>query len=198
MFTGIITHLGKVQKKEKAVFTFTTDDSFVQKLEGGTSVSVNGVCLTILEKPRQNVFSIEIMPETQQKTTMSSLKENDIVNLELPATPNTFLSGHIVQGHVDATAQIKDIQKTGNSYLFTITILTTLNKYIVEKGSITLNGISLTVITIGKDFFTVGIIPHTWKNTMLHTVKKGDFVNIEVDVLAKYVERLIIASQKLW
>lgn len=191
MFTGIITHLGKVQKKDQAVFTFTADHSFVSQLEAGTSVSVNGVCLTVLKNPTKDMFSIEIMPETQQKTNMHTLQEADIVNLELPATVHTFLSGHIVQGHVDTTAKILKIQQDGNSYLFTFAISEMITKYIIEKGSITVNGISLTVITVEKDFFTVGIIPHTWKNTMLHEAKTGDLVNIEVDVLAKYVEKLL-------
>lgn len=190
MFTGIITHLGKVVKKENTVFTFSADASLVQHLDMGTSISVNGVCLTVLKKPTVDTFSIEVMPETQQKTNMHTLKKDDFVNLELPATPQTFLSGHIVQGHVDATAEIVDIQPDGNSHLFTFAVSPELTKYIIVKGSITVNGISLTVISVSSEFFTVGIIPHTFKNTMLHKAQKGDLVNIEVDVLAKYIEKL--------
>jgi len=191
MFTGIVTHLGKLQKKEKSLFTFVADDSFMKNLDAGTSVSVNGVCLTVLEKPHDGSFSVEVMPETEKKTNMQHLKENDLVNLELPATPATFLSGHIVQGHVDAVAEITDIQPDGNSYLFTFTIPQEISKYIVAKGSITVNGISLTVIDRHDTSLTVGIIPHTWNNTMLHTAQKREYANIEVDVLSKYVEKLL-------
>lgn len=191
MFTGIITHLGKVVKKEKAVFTFSADDSLTKQLEAGTSIAVNGVCLTVLEKPQTYEFSVEIMPETQQKTNMSTLKENDLVNLELPATTNSFLSGHIVQGHIDTTAKIIEIKEVGNSHLMTFSINPEFTKYIIEKGSITVNGIALTVITKKNDQFDVGIIPHTWQHTMLHTTKINDQVNIEVDVLAKYIENFV-------
>lgn len=191
MFTGIITHLGKVVKKEKAVFTFSADDSLTKQLEAGTSIAVNGVCLTVLEKPQTYEFSVEIMPETQQKTNMSTLKENDLVNLELPATTNSFLSGHIVQGHIDTTAKIIEIKEDGNSHLMTFSINPEFTKYIIEKGSITVNGIALTVITKTNDQFAVGIIPHTWQHTMLHTTKINDQVNIEVDVLAKYIENFV-------
>lgn len=191
MFTGIITHLGKVVKKENAVFTFSADDSLTKQLEAGTSIAVNGVCLTVLEKPQTYEFSVEIMPETQQKTNMSTLKENDLVNLELPATTNSFLSGHIVQGHIDTTAKIIEIKEVGNSHLMTFSINPEFTKYIIEKGSITVNGIALTVITKTNDQFAVGIIPHTWQHTMLHTTKINDQVNIEVDVLAKYIENFV-------
>ena len=182
---------GKLEKKEKSVFTFIADNAFVRKLDAGTSVSINGVCLTVLEKPTEDFFLVEIMPETETKTNIQKLEINDMVNLELPATLDTFLSGHIVQGHVDATTKIIAIKEDGNSYIFTLSLPEQIAKYIVEKGSITLNGISLTVITLDQKSFTVGIIPHTWKNTMLHTARENDFINIEVDVLAKYVEKLL-------
>lgn len=190
MFTGIITHLGTVKKREGALFSIATDHDVISKLEKGTSIAVNGVCLTVLEKPTTDIFSVEVMPETQKKTAMQTLSENDVVNLELPATTQTFLSGHIVQGHVDTTAKITNITPEGNSYLLTFEIKPEYTKYIIEKGSITINGISLTIISVTNKQFTVGIIPHTWKNTMLHTTKVGDSVNLEVDVLAKYLEKI--------
>jgi len=191
MFTGIITNLGKLQKKEKTIFTFTADNMLLKKLDKGASIAVNGICFTILQKPKGNSFSVEIMPETEEKTNIQYLQINDSVNLELPATADTFLSGHIVQGHVDQTVRIKNIKKVGNSYAFIFSLPSKLKKYMVKKGSITINGISLTIINIDKNSFSVGIIPHTWKNTMLSGAKIGDFVNIEVDVLAKYIEKLI-------
>lgn len=153
------------------------------------SIAINGICLTVVASD-EGTFRIDFMPETAKKTSIHTLGKNDIVNLELPATPETLLAGHIVQGHVDATGTINIIEKEGNSYLFTITIPESLNKYIVEKGSITINGISLTVISLQNNQFTVGIIPHTWKNTMLHTAKSSDLVNLEVDIIAKYIEKL--------
>lgn len=190
MFTGIITHLGKITNKKDTKISIEADQSLLEKLEKGTSISVNGTCLTVLEKPKKKSFTVEIMPETQKKTTFGQLKTANLVNLELPTTPETMLSGHIVQGHIDSIGTIKHIEPKGNSYILTIEIPQNLSKYIVEKGSIALNGISLTVIEAADTHFTVGIIPFTWQNTMLHTIKEGTPVNIETDVLAKYLEKL--------
>lgn len=190
MFTGIITNLGKLTKKEGSVFTFNTDRDFCKKIEKGTSIAINGICLTALNKPTGNYFSIEAMPETLDKTTLGQIKIGSPVNLELPATPNTFLSGHIVQGHIDGVSKLLDIVVSGNSRLLKFSSPPSLAKYIAKKGSIAINGVSLTIIDVTKDYFTVGIIPYTWNNTMLKAIQPGDFVNIEVDILAKYLERL--------
>jgi riboflavin synthase len=192
MFTGIIAHVGTLQKKEKSIFTFKSDALLIPKLENGTSISVNGVCLTVLSKPKSLTFSIEIMPETAKKTNLDALSIGDVVNLELPATAETFLSGHVVQGHVDGVSTIEEIIPVENSHLFTFSLPKDLKKYIVDKGSIAINGISLTVISVAKKTFSVGVIPYTWKHTMLHHSKKGDIVNIEVDVFAKYVEKMLV------
>lgn len=191
MFTGIITHLGKLTKKEAAVFTFCADQDFCRKIKKGTSIAINGTCLTVLNIPTKNYFSIEVMPETLDKTTLGYLEIGDLVNLELPATLTSLLSGHIVQGHIDGTCKLLDIKTQGNSQILKLSISPTLSKYVAPKGSIAINGISLTVIEAKKNQFTVGIIPYTWNNTMLHTIKPGELVNIEVDILAKYLERLI-------
>ncbi len=191
MFTGIISNLGKLNFKEGAKFTFSAPASFCKKLQKGTSISVNGTCLTILKKPTQTSFSVEIMPETIKKTTFASLSKNDLVNLELPLTPQDFLSGHIVQGHIDTISKILSIKKVGNSHILKFSIPKGFKKYIVEKGSIAVNGISLTIIKTTKNNFTVGIIPYTWENTMLHILKPADVVNIEIDILAKYVRKLL-------
>lgn len=190
MFTGIITHTGKLEKKGREMFAFSAPRDFMKKLKKGASVTVNGCCLTV-KSVSQSTFSIDIMPETQKKTMLGSLKIGDIINLELPVSAGSLLSGHIVQGHIDGVGKIAKIQNEENSKILTIGIPKSLNRYIVEKGSIAINGISLTVINVRKNSFTVGIIPHTWEQTMLHTVKVGDKVNIEVDILAKYTEKLI-------
>lgn len=190
MFTGIITHLGTVTEKTPTRLVISTDAKLLTKVTLGMSVAVNGICLTAVASD-EKTFAIDFMPETAKRTTIDSLEIDSIVNLELPATSETFLAGHIVQGHVDAMGKILSMKDNGNSKLVTIEIPQHINKYIVEKGSITINGISLTVIDVDATTFTVGIIPHTWDKTMLHTAKEGDKVNLEVDVLAKYLEKLI-------
>jgi riboflavin synthase len=195
MFTGIISELGRVQAKEGELFTFRAPRAFVKKLENGTSVSINGTCLTVT-KVDGTTFSVEIMPESQRRTMLGFLKKYDVVNLELPVTPETVLSGHIVQGHVDGIGEIAAIEDDGISKRITVSVPKELQKYIVEKGSIALNGISLTVISIEEDQCTVGIIPFTWSNTMLHTLHIGDAINIETDVFAKYVEKMIREEAK--
>lgn len=190
MFTGIITSLGKVIDKRASRLTVGTDKEFIRGLSLGSSVAVDGICLTVVSK-KSISFSVDYMPETEKKTNLRYLKVQDLVNLELPATPTTFLSGHIVQGHIDGVVNLRSFLKDGNGYIFKFSVPNLLAKYIVEKGSIVINGISLTVIEAGKDFFTVGIIPHTFEKTMLYTLKLGEKVNIEVDILAKYLKRLL-------
>lgn len=192
MFTGIITHLGKLAEREGATYTFKTDELFCKRLKSGTSVAVNGVCLTVLSKPKNGTFSVTIMPETVKRTMFSYLRPHDEVNLELPASLESFFSGHIVQGHIDGVGKVQKIQKQKNSRLITIEVSRRMSNYIVEKGSIAVNGISLTVIAAEWTHFIVGIIPYTWKHTMMmHNVKVGDRVNVEVDILAKYVDKLL-------
>ncbi len=190
MFTGIVTHLGSIKEKSAGKLVISVPADLFPKLISGMSVAVNGICLTVTNLQEPNEFSIDFMPETENKTNIRYLQKNDLVNLELPVTPETLLAGHIVQGHIDGVAQIQKIEEQENSRLLAFSFDPKFMKYVVEKGSIALNGISLTVISAGKNFFTVGIIPHTWEVTMLHKTKAGDFVNVEVDVVAKYVERL--------
>jgi len=194
MFTGIVTHLGRIKEKTAGKLVVITPTDFFSKLTLGMSVAVDGICLTVTNLQKRDEFSIDFMPETENKTNIRYLRKNDLVNLELPVTPETLLAGHIVQGHIDGVAQIQKIEEQKNSRLLTFSFDPKFMKYVVEKGSIALNGISLTVISAGKDFFTVGIIPHTWDATMLHETKEGDFVNVEVDIIAKYVERLKYAQ----
>lgn len=195
MFTGIVTNLGKVVNKPENKLIIKTDQAFIRKLSKGTSIAVDGICLTVVDLI-ENSFSIDFMPETEKKTNIKYLRIGGLVNLELPATAESFLSGHIVQGHIDEVVKLETIIQEGNSYILKFSIPKDLSKYIVEKGSIAVNGISLTVIDIGENFFTVGIIPHTWDKTMLHTIKSGDYVNIEVDILAKYLGRILSISDK--
>ena len=191
MFTGIITHLGKVTEKTDTKLVITTDAAIVKKLSLGASIAINGICLTVVAQDK-NSFTINFIPETSEKTNIQYLAVGTEVNLEIPATASTLFSGHIVQGHVDSMGKITEITKKGNSVLFTFSIPKSLSKYLVDKGSISVNGISLTVISVSASHFTVGIIPHTWEQyAVLHAAKVGDYVNLEVDTLAKYMEKLI-------
>ena len=131
------------------------------------------------------------MPETLKRTSFSNLKRGDLVNLELAMAANARFEGHIVQGHIDGVAALSNIKPRWNSRIMSFKVPSHLSKYIVEKGSIALNGISLTVIDVKGGAFTVGIIPYTWENTMLQQLKTGDRVNVEVDIIAKYLERLV-------
>lgn len=200
MFTGIITHIGRIQDISATKLTVDTGKDFASKLTIGSSVAIDGVCLTVISYHNSS-FEVSLMPETKARTNIKYLKSLDLVNLELPATQDTFFSGHIVQGHIDGVARLVGVVKKGNSRILKFSMPNTLSKYIVEKGSIAVDGVSLTVIEAGENYvreakessayFTVGIVPYTWDKTMLHTLKRGDFVNIEVDILAKYLERLV-------
>lgn len=191
MFTGIIEHQGLIRKKTASCLQIEAKAILVGQLALGLSISVNGVCLTVSQRPTQTTFAVDVMPETLRKTMLGSLKLNSLVNLELPLKVTDRLAGHLVQGHIDGTAAIKNIKPLGNSYIFTFAAPKKLLKYLAVKGSVAINGISLTLIKVTVDGFTVGIIPHTWKQTMLKDVKAGDLVNVEVDILAKYTYKFI-------
>ena len=189
MFTGIISYIGKVKSFQNSQLLVKADRSFTKQVKNGDSVAVNGVCLTVFDK-RADLFQVEVMLETIKRTALGGLKSGDIVNLELAMKAADRFAGHIVQGHIDGVAAVKSIKQKGNSHIFTFKIPKSLSRYIVEKGSIAVNGISLTVIDTNNKTFTVGIIPYTWRHTMLSSTKVGDRVNIEVDILAKYLEKL--------
>jgi len=189
MFTGIISTTGKVKKLTKNQVIIHAPQ-IADKLIKGSSVAVDGACLTVVGLT-ETAFSADFMPETLKKTVIGKYETGHLVNLELPLTLNGRIEGHIVTGHVDEVGEITDIQPDSNSHVLTIKVSKKLDRQIVEKGSIAVNGISLTVIGSKDNRFTVGIIPHTWKQTNLHTLKKGDKVNVETDVLAKHLEKLI-------
>jgi riboflavin synthase len=190
MFTGIITHIGKIREKTETCLVIESEIDLLKRLTKGMSISVDGACLTVISFD-EKTFTIEFMPETAKKTNVQYFEHGVEVNLELPATTSTLFAGHIVQGHVDSVGKITAIAKEGNSLIFQVAIPKSLGKYIVEKGSISMNGISLTIIEITPEYFTVGIIPHTLEHTMLHNAKIGEYVNLEVDTMAKYMEKLL-------
>lgn len=191
MFTGIITHLGRFSKRVGYEFIFMIPQEAAKHINASSSIAIDGVCLTVKRKKNRTIY-VDVMAETVKKTILGNIKPNTLVNLELPVTTKTFFSGHIVSGHIDGVSRLISFEKEEDSFILKFSISKSLSKYIAEKGSIAVNGTSLTVIEVGINYFTVGIIPYTWDKTMLHTLRMGDFVNVEVDILAKYVERLLL------
>lgn len=192
MFTGIIQGLGEIldiQKgPDKGEIFLAAPKGW--KFKKGGSVSVNGVCLTVREcKNHRAVF--DCMPETFKITNLGNLKKNDFVNLELPLTLQTQIGGHLVQGHVDGIGMISKIQKDGNSKIVTIQTSKELARYFIKKGSVSVDGVSLTITRVFPRSFEVSLIPVTLKETTLGRKKVGNTVNLEVDMMAKYVEKLI-------
>jgi riboflavin synthase len=200
MFTGLIAELGKVVDIERginsAIFTIQAPE-LISQIKVGDSVSVNGVCLTATSV-NESSFSADVMIQTLKITSLSIIEIGSPVNLELAAQLNARMGGHIVQGHVDGVANVVGLTPGEKWARFDINIPQELGKYIVNQGSIALDGISLTVgeVNDAKNEVTVWLIPETLERTNLSTKKAGDLINIEVDVLAKYVERLISKGLK--
>ncbi len=207
MFSGIIERLGTVKAvslRDKAM-DLTVETGFPD-LELGESVAVNGVCLTVETFDAAGVATFHLSGETLSRTPLEQLKAGSRVNLERAVAANTRLSGHIVQGHVDNVATFASVEKSGDSYALRIFVPQALRQYVVEKGSITFDGISLTINELHDDVvrgnqsgFEVGltIIPHTWDHTNLSSLTVGTRMNVEVDVLSKYVENLLRFSPTL-
>jgi riboflavin synthase len=191
MFTGLIEAIGVVAevKPVPAGFRLRLTTEMAPELATGDSLSVNGVCLTVVAADADGVHA-DISPETARVSALGALRPGALVNLERPLRADARLGGHFVQGHVDATGTIEDIRREGDSYWVTLKFPPLLAPYIVRKGSIAVNGISLTVAGVDDRHFDVQIIPYTWEHTNLHLAKQGDNVNIECDILGKYVVRV--------
>jgi riboflavin synthase len=192
MFTGLIADLGRVEEIERdssgAVVSISS--RLAGELAEGDSVAVNGVCLTATGVGGGR-FSAQAMVETLERSSLGRLAAGDPVNLELPLRAQDRLGGHVVQGHVDGTAEILETREEGFSRVARVGLPEGLSRYLVEKGSVALDGVSLTISAIGEDWFEVSLIPETLERTVLGTLQPGAPVNIEVDVLAKHVERLM-------
>ena len=190
MFTGLIEALGEVAevKPTAAGFRLRLATPLASELTPGDSLAVNGVCLTVVSA--NDGVHADISPETARVTTLGTLKRGAIVNLEQPLRADARLGGHFVQGHVDATGTIEEIRRDGDSFWLTVKFPTDLAPYIVRKGSIAVDGISLTVAGLDDRQFDVQIIPYTWEHTNLHAARQGAPVNIECDILGKYVARI--------
>lgn len=193
MFTGIIEETGKIVSIEKIAGgnrIKVNCSKIIDEISVQDSVCVNGVCLTAI-KVDKNAFWVEAVGATLDKTTFASLPLSSSVNLELAMKLNDRLGGHLVQGHVNGIGTIKEITKLGDNYWLDVLIPPSLEKYLIDEGSIAIDGISLTIAKLEGTNAGVSVIPHTWNNTNLKEKKTGDKVNIETDVLAKYVEKLI-------
>ncbi|WP_051864971.1 riboflavin synthase [Streptomyces griseus] len=197
MFTGIVEELGEVTAVENL------GDAARFRLRGpvvtdgakhGDSIAVNGVCLTVVEHEGDE-FTADVMAETLKRSSLGALAVGSRVNLERPTAVGARLGGHIVQGHVDGTGHVLERTPSEHWELVRISLPADLSRYVVEKGSITVDGISLTVVEAGPDHFTVSLIPTTLDLTTLGVKQPGDPVNLEVDIVAKYVERLLANSQ---
>jgi riboflavin synthase len=192
MFTGIIEDMGIVAnlKRDLNNLHISIKSNLTSELKVDQSVSHNGVCLTIVDI-ENGVYTVTAIQETLEKSNIGSLKINDKVNLERAMKLGDRLDGHIVQGHVDQTAVCSKVEETNGSWMFTFNYDSKLNNITIEKGSITVNGTSLTVVNSQKDSFSVAIIPYTYNHTNFSTFKEGTLVNLEFDVLGKYVAKLI-------
>ena len=192
MFTGIIAATGEIRRARRhdgVLELFVDAPSLAGDLDKGDSVAVNGVCLTAVSAGRRR-FSAQVVGETLARTTLGKLERRDRVNLELAARPTDRLGGHFVQGHVDGVATLMAIEEDGTARRLTWRVPDDVLRYVVGKGSVAVDGVSLTVTSVGNKSFEVAVIPHTLAVTTLGRLRGGDLANVEVDLIAKYVEKL--------
>lgn len=193
MFTGIIEEVGHVKSLRRGAKSFTLEVDASLVMEGtqvGDSIATNGVCLTVTSLTGHG-FTADVMPETVQRTALGELTAGSPVNLERALSLQTRLGGHIVSGHIDGTGRISDRRQDDTALWLTVECDSRLLRYIIEKGSITIQGVSLTVARVDDRSFAVSLIPHTQAVTTLHSARIGDRVNLENDIIAKYVEKLL-------
>jgi len=197
MFTGIIEELGKISLLEKrtdgAKVKISAQAVTKDSIEGD-SISVNGVCLTAIDI-KSDSFAADVSNETLNRSTLGKLSVGAKVNLERAVTPTTRLGGHIVQGHVDATGTFLQAVQSGDFWTVRVGFPKDIAKYLIYKGSISVEGISLTIADLKDDYFEIAVIPKTWELTNLHALQNGDTVNLEVDMIAKYIERIMFFGQ---
>ncbi len=197
MFTGLIEAVGEVaeMKPTPSGLRIRVDAPLAGEFAAGDSIAVSGVCLTVVSADASG-FHADLSPETVRVSSLGTLRRGCLVNLERPLRVDARLGGHFVQGHVDGMATIDDIRQEGDSYWLTVKFPAELAAYIVRKGSIAVNGISLTVAGVDDRHFDIQVIPFTWANTNLRSTKAGDVVNVECDILGKYVARAIELAAK--
>jgi riboflavin synthase len=198
MFTGIIQEIGRVEsavKRKGNLVLRIASEKLLPGLQTGSSVNVNGACQTVIEVGDES-FTVEAITETLEKTNLGKLKAGSAVNLELPLTPQSLLGGHLLQGHIDCRGIISKIVPRSGSTIFVVDYPAPFDKYVITKGSVAIDGISLTIINPTAGRLEVAIIPHTLRNTILADKKIGDSVNLEFDMIAKYIEKLIGSGKK--
>lgn len=197
MFTGLVEEVGNVRSIAKGssstVLTIACETVLDQGTKIGDSIAVNGVCLTVTRISGKS-YCADVMNETLRRSNLGDLKNGDLVNLERAMPANGRFGGHIVSGHIDGTGRITQIEEDANAVWYTVTTEEALLRYIVEKGSITIDGISLTVAQVGETSFRVSTIPHTREVTTLSVKKEGSVVNLECDIIGKYVEKLLLGK----
>ena len=192
MFTGLIEAVGRVVDVKQATGTIRlrVETPLARELAPGDSLAVNGVCLTVTLAESREVYA-DVGPETARVTTLGSLRRDQPVNLERAVRADTRLGGHFVQGHVDAMGAVVDLRQEGEAHWITVTFPAALLPCFVRKGSVAVDGVSLTVAGLGDDRFDVMIVPFTWQHTSLPSLRVGDHVNLECDILGKYVARAV-------
>lgn len=193
MFTGIIEEIGTVKqiiRGDKAIVLDITAKKVLEDVKLGDSIAVNGVCLTVTTFSA-NRFTVDVMPETVHATSLSELAAGSKVNLERAMIANGRFGGHFVSGHVDGTGVIQEKRSVSNAVYYTISVGDDLTRFLMLKGSVTVDGTSLTIFGVAENSFTISLIPHTMQETILGEKGKGDKVNIEVDMLAKYMDHLL-------
>lgn len=192
MFTGIIEELGKIYK-------ITSDTVMIEcakvlsDIKLGDSIAVNGICLTVTDFDAKS-FTADVSSETFRVTNLKNLKNGDLVNLERAMLANGRFGGHIVSGHIDGCAKLVKVNKNNEFYDFEFELNSNDSKYVIKKGSITINGISLTIAGVNNNTINIAVISHTYENTNLKILKMGEIVNIEVDMMAKYIEKFLSTS----
>jgi riboflavin synthase len=197
MFTGLVEEKGTMVKKEKTgegYRIYFNGSKVTSDLSVGNSIAVNGCCLTVVSL-EDNLFSVDVIEETLKKTNLGSLVEGSKINLERPLQADARLGGHFVLGHIDTTGKIEEVKELSNSHYVTISFNDNFKKYLIYVGSVAIDGVSMTVADLKDNKFSVGVIPHTWEETVFSEKKPGDTVNLEFDVLGKYVERIMEAGK---
>lgn len=193
MFTGIVQSIGTVEKadKKEAGYRFVIKDAYcAARVQLGSSVCVQGVCLTVAELDRDSM-AFDVMPETVRKTTFGEIRPGDTVNMEPSLRMGDELGGHFVFGHVDCTAIVDAVERDKDNWLVTIVVPEHVYHYLAPQGTISVDGVSLTIARLGEGKFVVSLVEYTWEHTTLHALKPGNRVNIEADMLAKYVANAV-------
>lgn len=194
MFSGIVEETAKIVKieKDRTNYHFFLTCSFADKLKIDQSISHNGVCLTVVDIDKENkIYKVTAVQETLDKSNMGTLQVNDEINIERSMTMDKLLDGHLVQGHVDQTAVCIEVKESDGSWYFTFKYDSSKGNITVEKGSISVNGVSLTVVNSKNDQFSVAIIPFTYMITNFHNIKPGTIVNLEFDIIGKYIQKIM-------